>query len=387
MKILLINNFIDYGGTEVQSKREIDNFFSHGDEIYYLTFDNRNYSIINDKHYNIVISKTKIGYIYNKLFYNPFLKRKIAKIVKKINPDYIHLNNIYYCPITLYRATKQYKTIQTIRDFGAVCPKKTCILNDYSECTGYKYKNCLKCCNFEHKTIKFRLFKKINKYKNKSVNIFISPSQALTDKANKNGLLTLCVNNPFDFSKCKVIEKTICDKKYLYYGLIADFKGIYKLIDAFVVFSKNRDVTLDIIGKFYNDEEKAKFEDYIKVYSNIRYLGSKKNEEIMDYFQYVYCTIVPSLWLENYPNTVLETQANKTLVIGSNRGGIIEMIHNENLLFDVLDINSIVKTLIYTYDMSNIEYYNIVNDKYKELIEKNTLEKFYQTVCDTYKKI
>ncbi len=77
--------------------------------------------------------------------------------------------------------------------------------------------------------------------------------------------------------------------------------------------------------------------------------------------------IVPSR-ADSCPNTVLESLYNDVLVIGSNRGGIPEILDNEKLLFE-LNINSIVskvKTLIDNRELYN-ELKKIEENRKKEL--------------------
>ena len=384
MKVLLINDYIEGGGAELQTKREMKNLISHNDEVLFLSFDKENKPIENN--INVKINKTFIAKVYNKLFVNPFIKRKIKKIIKEFNPDYIHINNIFACPLTVYSAVKKYNSYQTIRDYVAVCSKSTCIKDDLTECDGYIHNNCKKCLKNKGFKVKFKYssFKRINKYKFKSINKFICPSEALTLKCQNNNHNIECINNPFDFSKAINYEKKIIDKKiYLYYGMIEEFKGVYKLIDAFKVFSKDKDVELHFVGKVVKPEEE-KFDLAIKDIEKIKFLGYMKNDDILQKLKDVYCVVVPSLWIENYPNTVLEPMANKTLVIGSKRGGIKGMIANDNLLFDILDDKDLLNKLEYTYFLDKDTYFDIVNNNYEKIKENNNFEKYYERLTKLF---
>lgn len=388
MKVLLINDFIECGGAELQTRREMDTLKSHGDDVLFLSFDPKNTQI--DNNINIKINHTFIAKVYNKLFVNHFLKRKIKKIISSYNPDYIHINNIFACPITVYSAVKKYNAIQTIRDYGAVCSKTTCIFDDFSECTGYKFNSCKKCLKKKGFKAKFKQysFKRINKFKFKTIKKFICPSEELTEKCKKNGYDIVCINNPFDFKKIAVKEKEILEKRiYLYYGMIEKTKGVMRLIEAFDTFSNGKDnVELHFIGKVVPEEEQL-FNDAISNKENIKYLGYMKNDYVLEKLKEVYCVVVPSLWIENYPNTVLEPMANKTLVIGSNRGGIKGMIKNDNLLFNILDINDVVAKLDYTYNLKKEDYFSIVNSNYKKIEENNTTDKYYERLSALLKSI
>ena len=386
MKILLINEYQEFGGTELQTKREFNKFKEEGHDVLLITFDQLNRKI--EGNINIIISKNKFSKFFNKFFVNIFIKKKLKKIIMNYNPDYIHLNNIFGCPKTVYSIVKNYKTIQTIRDYGGVCSKTTCVDNNWDECNGYLNSDCKKCLKTESMFAKIRNFgfKGNTKAKKKSVMKFVCPSQALTDKCALNGYNIVCINNPFDFNKIYVKNKKIVNRKYLYYGLISKIKGIYELYDAFNEFSMNKDdAELVFIGRI--DDNDKTFLELIANNPKVSYLGLKKNEEILKEFENVYCTVVPSLWIENYPNTVLESKANSTLVIGTNRGGIVEMIHNDNLLFDVKNRNDIIKKLEYTYNLSEEEYYEIVNKNYEEVIKNNSQDAYYSKIIDIYKQL
>jgi len=388
MKVLLINDFIECGGAELQTKREMSNFISHNDEVLLITFDKKNKIIENN--INIKINYTFFSKVYNKLFSNPIIKFKLKRIIKKFGPDYIHINNIFACPITVYKAVKNYKTVQTIRDYGAVCSKTTCIYDDYTECAGYcnsNCKNCLKNKGFKTK-FKKKSFDRINKFKFKSIDKFICPSEALTMKCKENNHDIVCINNPFDFSKITVKEKKLIGKKiFLYYGMIEEIKGIYILIDAFKKFYVNKDdVELHIIGKVV-PKEKELFEKSIENDGQIKYFGYMKNDLILNKLKEVFCVVVPSLWIENYPNTVLEPMANKTIVIGSNRGGIKGMINNEDLLFDIKDSNDLLNKLEYVYSLDTDTYMKFVEDNFKKIETNNTIDVYYERLTNLLKSL
>lgn len=387
MKLLIINDFAEFGGTEVQTKREYENFTAHGHEVFLMTFDPNKKKLF-DNHFNIVLGKSVLSKVFNKLFVNKKLRKQIIEMIERIKPDYIHVNNAFACGLTLYSVLRNYKTVQTMRDYLAVCPKSTCIHDDFSVCEGYLYGKCSKCLSLKGRLKKRVYFNKVIKARKETVSMFVCPSQALTDKCAKNGYNIICLNNPFDFSKIKTTEK-VCgkDKIYLYYGAINKIKGVEILIEAFKKFHATvADVRLVIIGKVastYDDEfQKAIFGiDYIE------YKGYMSNADMLNYMVNVYCTVVPSLWLENYPNTVLESMASRTLVIGSNRGGMVEMIENSRLLFDILSIDSLVDTLRFTYGLEENEYRQIVEANYTKVIERNSLETYYNQLCDVLHKL
>lgn len=149
------------------------------------------------------------------------------------------------------------------------------------------------------------------------------------------------VNAPWIVEKS---NKTIVDRNsnldYFNICFIGDFSNT----------RKGHDVLLPAIKRLIDEKYKIKChiigdgqllsqvkKEYID-YKSIIFHGRMSNPlEIVKGSNLV---IVPSR-ADSCPNTVLESLYNDILVIGSNKGGIPEILNNDNLLFD-LNVNSIV---------------------------------------------
>lgn len=391
MKILIVNESVVAGGAEIQAAREKAYFTGKGHIVALLTFDSQ-YPLqlerTPDNCYNIPINFNNLQKLYHRLFRS----RKYSKLIKKVfdsfEPEYIHINHTKHLPLDVFAIVKKYPCVQTLRDYGFICPKDTCIKQNGSICSGYKCKECLKCVE-GRKAAFFKYFNmsRLNRKRCEAVDIRVAPSQALADACNKNNLETRCLNNPFDFSILHKSDASPDAKVYLYYGTVAEEKGIIQLLEVFDDFHKsNPEVSLWIAGRIA-DGFNSKFMQLIKGKDYIRYHGVLKNKEIMDLFKDVYCVVVPSLWIENYPNTVLESMANKTLVIGTNRGGIPELIKDDRMLFDILSHEDILSKLQYAHDLLRDEYIEIVERNFKRVLENNSQERYYEKLCAIYKTI
>lgn len=385
MKILIVNELLISGGAE-QSCLKMRKLLQKENEVIYLTFDNEfedKIKEVEDKD-NIVNIKLKNKKI-NKFFFNIFLYKKIRKKIKEINPDKIILNNLSSNPITQLKAMKGFDVYQIIRDYYAVCPKTTAIKNDFSICSGYKFNNCYKICGKNLKMhMRLKLLRRMEKLRKKIVKRIISPSEKLNEYLIKCGYNSCCINNPMDITEeCKNNEKKLnmSTKKYVYLGTVNEIKGIYKFIEAFRDFSKNRDVNLTIIGKCSEKEDEEKLYNYMKENAKIKYLGYKTHREVVELLKNFDFIVVPSLWMENYPTTALEGMLYKCLVIGSNRGGIPEIVGKDRgFLFDILDCRNIENVLIKSYHLSKDEYKKIIDRAYKYVLKNNSYDKYYENI-------
>lgn len=392
MKILIINERLIEGGAE-QSCLKMKKLLEPYHNVTYLTFDNKFDTKIKEVENpkNIVNIKTSYKLI-NKIIFNPILYFKIRKLLKKIQPDKIILNNTFCSPITQLKALKGYEVYQIVRDYSIVCPKMTAVKNDYSICYGYKNADCAKECVYHNSKIqlliKLDLTRKLEKIRKNIVKKFIAPSENLNKYLLKYNYNSCCINNPMDISKQELQKDMFGNelKQYIYLGMVNENKGIYRVLDVYQEFSKDKAVNLKIIGKCTTDEDEKKLESYLKKNNKITYLGYKTHNQVIEELKDANFIIVPSLWIENYPTTALEGMLYKCIVIGSDRGGIPEIIgDNRGFLFDILDTNSILENLLLTYNLTKEEYKKRIEKSYRYIVENNSFEQYYKKIVEVIK--
>lgn len=382
MRYLLINEFREMGGTEVQSLRERDLLRSKGHDVMYLTMDPNYPLMYGQQDCNVPIHYSGADLLRYRFMVDVVLKRELDVVISGFQPDIIHLNNVIKSPPAVYKCVKAYPCFQTIRDYGAVCPKSTCVKKDYSLCKGFCYESCRYCIGANARLqFKNLCLPRLTKARLGSVDLFVCPSNALARYCTANRIPAITVNNPFDFGI--VVKKVPCMKRtFLYYGGISEIKGITPLLEAWREFVDTvSDAYLYLVGKVA-EEYRQTFETLLAKSPNVRYLGSMSNAAVMELYKRIYCVVVPSLWIENYPNTVLEAMANKTLVIGSNRGGIPELIQSDEFLFDVLSRKSIINALRRAYNLEEQDYMEVTERAYKRCRQQNALETYYDRVLD-----
>lgn len=139
-------------------------------------------------------------------------------------------------------------------------------------------------------------------------------------------------------------------------------KGLHILLEALIlVLKKKYRVNLYIFGAGKRiDEYQVKY----KKYPEIIFFGPVDN--MVQYLNNFDLLIVPSL-MDSFPNVILEGIACEIPVIGSNRGGIPEMLHYKELLFNP-DSHSLANKI------QEIADNNLISD-YKKLIK--IIKKYY----------
>ncbi|MNY25592.1 Glycogen synthase [compost metagenome] len=106
---------------------------------------------------------------------------------------------------------------------------------------------------------------------------------------------------------------------------------------------------------------KQKVIDAAQNNSNINYLGFKSRDEIIPLVEKAEALIVPSLWFEGMPMTILEAFSVGTPVIGSDIGALSELIipNKTGLLFNPQDVDNMLITLQQWKNYSPQEKFNI----------------------------
>ncbi|MCB0197738.1 MAG: glycosyltransferase [Anaerolineae bacterium] len=137
--------------------------------------------------------------------------------------------------------------------------------------------------------------------------------------------------------------------RFAYIGRITPIKGVHLLIEAFNRLNLQGQAELTLYGKadvnaeLYTQKLKQKAENMDDIY----FAGFVDNTKISELYQNIDVLVVPSLWPENSPITILEAQAHGIPVIASDVGGIIDLIDHEvnGLLFTNQNVDELTRQI------------------------------------------
>ena len=294
----------------------------------------------------------------------------MQEALEEFKPDIVHLNNFQrQLSASIIEAIKEKNIpmVYTAHDVQAICPAITMMDNDKKiceKCMNGKYLNCVKKkCN-KGSNLKSLLgaiegyYYKTNKIYTQKIDAIITPSEFYKKKLIQDGISKEKIYAMHNFIEIEQYDIKISDEGYaLYLGRLSKEKGIINLIKAF---EKLDNGMLYIAGDGPEKENILEFIKQKKLENKIKLLGFLNKGQVKDTVSKCSFIIVPSIWYENCPYSVLETMAIGKPVIGSNMGGIPELVKNE-------------KTgLIYNFD--NIEE---LSEKMKLLFENRELAESY----------
>lgn len=217
--------------------------------------------------------------------------------------------------------------------------------------------------------------KKVEKY----VDYIHSPSEYM---------INLHIKNGFKFKNVKVISNTIdmLPKKnhyfeknndVIYVGDLSKNKGILTLLDYYEGLTKKVKLLLVGDGELRKEAEKKK----------ISVTGWISQEEVYKKIRDSKILILPSEWEEAFGRVLIEAVACGTLVIGSNRGAIPEVLgYNKKYIFEAKSSSQIKEKIDRILNLSSIEYKEELTklqrfmEKYKHENHINEFIKFYENI-------
>jgi len=174
-----------------------------------------------------------------------------------------------------------------------------------------------------------QLYKHSTKYALSNIHYLIANSSYIKKLAIMEGAKvenTFVRHNSIDTKLFHPDKDNIKDIDILYFGRLSIEKGVNVLLEASKYLSKNRNILIIGDGYLYkNLEHKAKY-----LHCNIKFQGWVDHKLLPQFIRRAKLVVVPSL-SEPQGVVVLEAMACGVPVIGTNIGGIPEMIkHNEN---------------------------------------------------------
>lgn len=400
MRVLLMNTWYYpnlMGGAEHSVKLLAENLALRGHEVAVYCIDNKENrittEIINDVHvyrgnggiYNLYKAYTVKGNIVYSLFkkileiYNVSILKDIKNLIADFKPDIVHIN----CPAGISLACwrllckKEIATVFTIRDYFLDSPKN--ILENENDINMF-----------------YRLALNVYRLYSKSQSNFITavtaPSEYTLQTMLKRGyfkkaLIQKCIVNSVKVDMNHVIQaiekkRTHQRRTFLYAGSITEEKGIPELMNAFMRTKTETD--LYVCGEGNLDSYVLECQ---KADSRIQILGKLLPKQLADIYKHCDVLIIPSVWAEPFGRVIIEAAMNGLTVIGSNCGGIPEIIKQLKCgeVYDSKDIETLSELIsdfatkdltdYYSGIKENIEYYSITNqvndflDLYAEAIE------------------
>ena len=402
MKILMVNKFFYIkGGSEtyyfalkrlLEAKGHTVIDFSMKNE---KNFDSpyREY-FVEAVDYNGGMSRKQQLKAARNIIYSTEAKHKLEKLIQDTKPDIAHLHIFQHqLSPSILDVLKKYDipTVYTAHDLKMLCLNYVMMTHGQlcEKCKGGHYLNCLKKKCVKNSALKSSinvLEGYLHKWRKSydAIDVILTPSMFYKNKFLDFGIDKERVYHLPNFldRECPEVE-TAQDKEqyFLYFGRLSAEKGILTLIKAV----KNTKNHLYIAGTGPCLEE---IEQYLKEYNmtNVKLLGFKSGKELIDIVGNARAVILPSEWYENGPYSAIESLQLGRPVIGSELGGIPELIDGNGKVFRHGDVEAL-REILEQFPSPETSDYQRYCRRSKEIFAKNYMaEGHYEKLLPMYEK-
>lgn len=407
LKVLLINNcHYRRGGADVVYLNTGELLELRGHKVaYFSTRSLYNYPTQYAKYFVRDIDALKLNFVEQLIcmprkLYSWESRRNLKKIINDFQPDLAHIH-LYKGGLTAsilpVLRRKKIPAVITLHDYSLLCPRNIMIDGNGKICerclTGTKLNCVYHRCN--RKNIYYSVINYIEFVLNNYIfkprhyfNRIICVSKFNYLKHSSHPLFKERFKHLYNFypllSQCS--PDTAKGSYFLFYGRLAPEKGVLTLINTWKRLEEG--VRLKIIGEgSMSDLIKSEIRD--NKLRNIEFLGFRKGEELFSYIRNASFILVPSEWYENNPLTIVEAYSAGKPVIGSNIGGIPELIveGETGLLFDVGNSEDFEKKIREAVLLSDDKYLEMSEAAYRFACVKFSEKNHYSELLNIYREV
>jgi glycosyltransferase involved in cell wall biosynthesis len=269
--------------------------------------------------------------------YSAEARRKFKRLLDRFHPNIVHLQNIHahITPSVILEAKRNgLPVVWTLHDYKLICPNthflvdrtsKICVSCGRNSFYRAMLKRCKKGSLLASATAAIEAYAHHIMGLRRSVNLFLAPSAFLRRKMIDRGIPPQEVEHLPLFLPDNMFQEQNQNKNYLLFmGRIEPIKGIFPLLAAC---REVPEVNLVIAGQV-NEPVASQLPRLLP--PNARYVGMKQAGEIRQILSNSSAVVLPSLWFENQPFSILEAFAAGKPVIVSDLGGMTELVESSD---------------------------------------------------------
>jgi glycosyltransferase involved in cell wall biosynthesis len=285
-------------------------------------------------------------------------RAKFGALLDDVKPDIVHLQNFRrHLTFSIVPEAKKrgIPVVFTAHDYDLVCPNSLLFTSDHvcEICRGKRFHRalCVRCK--EHSllgTLSIVLegtFIRLRRYYD-LIDMIITPSDFLRNKLIEFGFDSSRVTTVHNFIDSTVYEPAYDGAGVIYFGRLVAEKGLDTLIEAA---SRVRHVKVMIAGDGPRRSHLEGLADGLGT-DNVDFLGYVERAGLVDIVRKAMCVVMPSIWYENFPYSILEAFALGKPVIASRMGGMPEIVKDgeTGLLFGAGDSLALSEKMEYLHE-------------------------------------
>ena len=344
MRILLVHKFFHVtGGAETfffETGRSLE---AEGHQVaYFSTIDERNRPSAYGKYFTGAPdfrsgSLPKRMTAIFRIVYSREARKKFSRLLADFRPDIVHVFALFtHISPSILDACREagVPVIISCNDYKHICPNYKLFHHGRlcEDCKGGRFYNAVrnKCCQ---DSLSFSVASFIESTSHhllhilrKNVHTFFFASDFMAEKTEafwgESSFRRAKLLNPFDstvFPLC-----TDHEDYFLFFGRFIEEKGVDVLLRAMRHLAGPR---LVLVGDGPQTAELKSLAARLKL-NNVDFVGPRWGEDLDRLLKRTRFVVIPSVWHENFPYVILQAFAMGKAVIGTDRGGIPELVRN-----------------------------------------------------------
>ena len=330
-----------------------------------------------------------------KSVYSLEARREISRLIDKVRPDIVHAHNVYHHLTPAIFGAVQKKgvpMVMTVHDLKIGCPSKLMLAPDgvCERCKGGKTWNAVaQRCQKDSLSLsavvalETTLHNMLGSYR-KNVDRFILPSHFHTNKLVEWGLprdKTRYLPNAVDVSE--LTPRYEAGDRFVFVGRLSEEKGLLTFIKAVA----QAGAKATIVGTGPQEDELRRTVE--STGADVEFAGYQTGDPLFDIIRDARALVLPSECYENAPVVLLEAYGVGTPVLGSDLGGIPELIveGETGLLATAGNVDSFAKALRQYDDMADSDVAEMGRAG-RSFVEANfSREQYLEGLLDIYAEL
>jgi glycosyltransferase involved in cell wall biosynthesis len=287
-------------------------------------------------------------------FPDPGLVLSLRRVINEFKPDVIYVYGWLVYSLSVALLGKKIPMIVSSRDYGYSCATRQ-LMNNGQLCSGPEFVKCLKCASSYYgmpkgtvavtnlKLWRGLLLRKAWGFHNVSNFVRDMVQRDLLRKPANETQPNVILNTIFLNDAKAVPDQSYLDQLpkepfILFVGTLSQHKGLFFLLDAYKKLKSPPPLVL--IGIVAPDTPETYPE-------GVTVLREASHPTVMAAWERSLFGVVPSMWPDPLPNVVLEGMSKSKAVIGSNAGGIPDMIldHKTGRLVNIGDVDALAQAM------------------------------------------
>ena len=257
--------------------------------------------------------------------FNPSAFFALKSALNEYQPDVVHLHIMSQVTPSVLFLLRKYPTVMTLHgpetflsQFVIWCMKPSYFKDDICDAKNLTLGGRLTHFYFN------RIQKFVYKFGLRNVDLFIAPSKSVQNMAKTD--VSPIIHLP-NFIELRNFRELTNNYNLLFVGRLEKVKGVEFLIEALsAIIQAVPQTTLTIIGDGRDKSDLVNLTRELRLEKYIQFRGWVENKDLDTYYQKASIVVVPSIWLEAFGGVILEAMSVGRPVIGTNVGGIPEII-------------------------------------------------------------